>query len=527
MKKSFCTYADVLASPWGALRREEKPPVTDRVLRSTKLEDSIYVDLRSGDSSMDELEAQCSPKLKTFPALSRDIFQSMYSLIPRKNEEQSLSATARKLNAKLLEHVMESEDYPVLKDICEGRDLPSYEASGEFVTQVSDSLDELLENAGGDKGALNTLEKLEHSKQTQEQELAGLLEQLEASGSGNATLEQAVVDAANKADSKARQVEAVSKLVDANMAKNKDDIRTIVHVAAHHARERAEEVQNAVRAWSDEPGNMGRSPANLELLKMVKENDALARISKYLGRFREIFAQGKKNGYAYGRGEKYSLELGNDISRALSSELVMLASPETTPIFLRKYQRKQIKQYRRREPIYKGAGDIICCLDESGSMAGDLNAWGKAVALTLLDIAAGDNRSFALIHFSGPSSVKTDIFRPSQYTMAEKMAAAQTFLDGGTDFESPMWEAMRLMTEQRFENADIVFITDGMCHVSDAFIEELKDTQSRHAFEITGILLDQGDPGMDFSLKSFCQTIYRTSELMGDDIARKLICDRA
>ena len=53
------------------------------------------------------------------------------------------------------------------------------------------------------------------------------------------------------------------------------------------------------------------------------------------------------------------MELGSDISRALTSELAMLASPKTMPLFLQKYQRKQIKQYQRREPIYKGMGDII------------------------------------------------------------------------------------------------------------------------------------------------------------------------
>ena len=55
----------------------------------------------------------------------------------------------------------------------------------------------------------------------------------------------------------------------------------------------------------------------------------------------------------------------------------------------KKYQRKQVKQYQSREPIYKGMGDIICCLDESISTAGNPAAWGKAVALTLLEIAAG------------------------------------------------------------------------------------------------------------------------------------------
>lgn len=49
-------------------------------------------------------------------------------------------------------------------------------------------------------------------------------------------------------------------------------------------------------------------------------------------------------------GVKPTLELGNNLSRALTSELAMLATPETIPLFLRKYQQKRSKQYRRREP---------------------------------------------------------------------------------------------------------------------------------------------------------------------------------
>lgn len=246
----------------------------------------------------------------------------------------------------------------------------------------------------------------------------------------------------------------------------------------------------------------------------------------YALRFREIFAQGKRNGYAYGRGEKYSLELGNNLSRAITSELAMLASPLTTPLFLRKYQRWQIKQYQRREPIYKGMGDIICCLDESGSTKGDSAAWGKAVALTLLEIAADGKRNFALIHFSGSGSCQVDVFRPSEYTTEDKMRSAEIFLDGGTDFQTPMAKALRLMKDGGFENADIVFITDGECRLPVDCLTKLHQEQAAHRFTVTGVLLDIGKPSMDFSLKPFCQNIYRTSELAGDNIVRELINKR-
>ena len=50
--------------------------------------------------------------------------------------------------------------------------------------------------------------------------------------------------------------------------------------------------------------------------------------------------------------------------------------------------------------VYRGMGDIIRCPDESGSTEGKAAAWGKAVALTLLDIAEDGGRSFALIRYA-------------------------------------------------------------------------------------------------------------------------------
>ena len=389
----------------------------------------------------------------------------------------------------ILEHITQTEDYRTVKAVCEGRELPAYEAAAEFTAQTSGELDNLLSQLGGKPGAVQTLEKLEQAEKTAEDKLAALLEQLRGAPQDDPALSAAVVKAANDAESKRRQADAVNKLVDA-------------------------------------PGDMRKTDANAALLERVRDSKTLQDISRYLGRFREIFAQGKRNGYAYGRGEKYALELGNDLSRALTSELAMLAVPETLPLFLRKYQHRQIKQYRRREPVYKGAGDIICCLDESGSTAGDLAAWGKAVALTLLEIAQSEGRKFALVHFSGPGRFQTDVFLPGQSSLEEKLHAAETFLGGGTDFQTPLAEAERLMREGGFENADIAFITDGECSLPETCVEMLQKAQSELRFTVTGILLDEGNAGMDFSLKPFCQNIYRTSELTGDQIVGEIVLDR-
>ena len=129
-------------------------------------------------------------------------------------------------------------------------------------------------------------------------------------------------------------------------------------------------------------------------------------------------------------------------------------------------------------------------------------------------------------NLNGQGRFQTDRFLPKQTTVEDKLRAAETFLDGGTDFCTPMNEALRLMQEEGFDNADIVFITDGECLLPEEYISNLQKEQSARRFTITGILLDQESKGMDFSLKAFCQNIYRTSELTGDAVVAKVINDR-
>ena len=526
MKQYFRTVQSVLDSRWGNFQYAGIPAAqkTDRVLQSSKLEDCIYRDLSEGDENLETVQQEAASKLHSFPALSRDIFQSFYSLFPKRNDTEKLTAEAQKFNAKLLDHVTEDADYSTIKSICEGRELPAYEAASEFTAKIGAQLDDLLSELGGRDGTLKTLEKLQEARNQAQQKLAELLEQMRDSVQ-NPTLEQAVIDAANQAESKTQQSEAVAKMVDVMARQNKAAISECVSAAVSAAAEKAKEVQIILGAWSDDTGKMEKNAVNTELLQKVRQNPALLEISKHLGRFREIFAQGKRNGYAYGRGETYALELGNDLSRAIGSEFAMLASPQTLPLFVKKYQQRRLKQYRRREPIHKGMGDIICCLDESGSTRGDAAAWGKAVAMTLLDIAAENRRKFALIHFADSSSCKVDIFLPGQYSVQDKINAAETFLGGGTNFKQPLDEAIQLMGTG-FENADIVFLTDGLCELPEDYLAKLHKEQAARKFTVTGILLDAGSPGMDFSLMPFCQKIYRTSELAGDEIVRSVISQR-
>ena len=207
MKQYFRTVQSVLDSRWGNFQYTGTPAAqkTDRVLQSSKLEDCIYRDLSTDDENLEAIQQESTPKLHSFPALSRDIFQSFYSLFPKRTDADRLTAEAQKFNAKLLDHVTEDTDYPTIKSICEGRELPAYEAASEFTAKIGAQLDKLLSELGGKGSTLKTLEKLQAARNQAQQKLMELLEQMRDSVQ-NPTLEQAVIDAANQAESKTQQM---------------------------------------------------------------------------------------------------------------------------------------------------------------------------------------------------------------------------------------------------------------------------------------------------------------------------------
>lgn len=527
MRTYFRSLADVMTSPLAsAAKTFSRSAGQNRVFKSTKLEDMIYQDLRRGDTGLDGLESSCGEKLSTFPALSRDIYQSFYSLNVRKSDAGTLSETAKRFNAPILEEMMCGEDYPTIKAACEGRQLPAYEAAGEFVSQVAENLDSLMEQTGGEKKALDTLERLEQKRDDSMEQLQQFLEELEKSGP-SPELEKKALAAANRVQSQVNQANAVGRIVRDNAIKNKDSIAALIAQAGKAAAQKAESTAAAIMSWGygTDSNDPEKIEADRKLVEQVCQSKTLMEVARHLGRLKELINGKRKNGYAYGRGEKYSIELGGDINRALGSEFALLSTSETLPLFLRKLQRKGLKQYQRREPISKGSGDIICMLDESGS-AKEAAPWCKAVALVLLDIAMQGNRRFAVIHFAGIGHFQTDLFLPGQYDREDVLRAAETFLDGNTDYATPLKEALRLMEQEDFENADMVFVTDGACALPENFLTHLKEQQAKRIFHITGVLLDQGAVGFSFSLKPFCREILRTSQLTQEGIAQRLLEQR-
>ncbi len=83
----------------------------------------------------------------------------------------------------------------------------------------------------------------------------------------------------------------------------------------------------------------------------------LAYVAKFLGRYKDIYSNKKKKTAMSSDAERFMiLHQATAYQGALTSELSLLSDPKTIPVFAGKYQNKQLKQYRRREPISKGKG---------------------------------------------------------------------------------------------------------------------------------------------------------------------------
>jgi uncharacterized protein with von Willebrand factor type A (vWA) domain len=211
---------------------------------------------------------------------------------------------------------------------------------------------------------------------------------------------------------------------------------------------------------------------------------------------REIAAR-KRRAVAPQPIEMVSVAMGDDLARILPAELVLLALEATRYEFYRRRLEAGLLQYALewREPV--GRGSLVVCIDSSGSMAGQKDVKAKAVALGLLEIAMVQRRGFAAIFFGSRNDPMRTVRIPAgcRECAAEVLELATYFLGGGTDFELPLQAATQILEEEEWRRGDVVFITDGICEVSQSFLEKYRETKARKGFSTFSVLIDARDIG--------------------------------
>lgn len=277
------------------------------------------------------------------------------------------------------------------------------------------------------------------------------------------------------------------------------------------------------------PGELQRKDyaERVALMKRLN-NNRIRKFSALIGAMREAADASLRKRIHGVPSEVVGLELGDDLARLASDELVTLATPELEVDFLLRFLERRLAVWAVRGTERAGKGPLIVVCDESGSMEiediGHVSreAWSKALTLALARLAQAMRRPMFYIGFSSEHQQwSIDLSRPG-FEAAIEMT--EHFFSGGTSYERPLemalYECRTRFDAKRFGQADIVFITDDAYAWMDSdWVETFNRERGRLGVRVHGVLI--GEAVSDFStMQQVCDSVRTiTGVLAGDEVS--------
>ncbi|GAB2804329.1 VWA domain-containing protein [Streptomyces daliensis] len=297
------------------------------------------------------------------------------------------------------------------------------------------------------------------------------------------------------------------------------------NAAAKHAAATRHEAA-LTRTWGFDAAELERLPwdQRARLAERLRTG-RLAQWAELIGRFRRMAGGERARKVENTAGELIGVTLGDDLSRVIPSELAHLGLPALRAVFAARYAAGELMLYDHQGEQNTGRGAIVACVDTSHSMyaAGPggvtREAWAKACALALLDQARHARRDFVGILFSAADKLQVFRFpagRPAG--IAEALDFAETFLGGGTSYQSPLTAAGELL-EEEFNDAartrgDIVLITDDECGVTEEWMRGWNDAKRLLGFRVFGVAIGAPRAAETGSvLESLCDNLRTVEDL--------------
>ena len=260
-------------------------------------------------------------------------------------------------------------------------------------------------------------------------------------------------------------------------------------------KEEKEEKEEKEDIFLNFPKNFGKNKRKLEKniyqFSKFKLNNAIIKIVDELGKKKQSNSSKKNGEYVLSYENIEDIKIGNDIPKIIPNELLKLALNETEMQFYNDFYEKKLFEYEY-EKIYDDnknknlmKGDIICCLDVSGSMEDSPIRIAVNIIQEIISKLIKEKRKFYLILF------REEIIKEKLIKSLQDFENLIPYINpgGGTDFFSPIQRAIELVKEKK-EN-DILFISDG-CFESDLrenfknFYKQKKEID----FKIHSIIID-------------------------------------
>ncbi len=252
--------------------------------------------------------------------------------------------------------------------------------------------------------------------------------------------------------------------------------------------------------------------------ELLKNEKSIQELADLLGKMREAEIEIEEEAFEktiirqewvvdeFLKSEITGIHESDDLSNILSSEIALLSDEASESLFLKKYVDKslitfsyedkrlhQSKDYKTeifQKVRQKEKGPFIVCVDTSESMMGRPEQIAKVLCLSILKMAAKENRKAYLINFS--IGIETlDLF-----DIASNLDGIAKFLNmsfyGGTDISLPLYEAFRQLKTNDYKDADILVISDFIMYkVDDDVLREVRFHQQNKNTQFHSLTLSK------------------------------------
>lgn len=245
----------------------------------------------------------------------------------------------------------------------------------------------------------------------------------------------------------------------------------------------------------------------VKFIDNIDKNNYIEKIADSIGKKIDIEKITKnielKNNYSYtnkkidSKDEISGIYFSKDIENIIPEELSLLCNEEAEKLFKLKYIENRImcfdKSYYAFDELDKnktvsghkdGKGDMIICIDTSGSMKGVNEYIAKSIMFKILMKAIAENRNAYLINFS--TEIYTYKFNNSS-GVDELIKFLKLSYYGGSDIYKALYEANRIM--KKYNNNDVLVISDFIMedmpqYLVDICLKQRKDGNNFFAVSI-------------------------------------------
>ena len=483
-----------------------------------------YEKLKGQAQKLQELEESGKKELPTFPPLMQDVYSSLYKMAPELRSNGEILPSHR-FHRTVIEQLMKTSEFKELRTYTKLDEFNSAMATlslaGKTLALVPKDIQDKAKEMNNLEGQIESLEDQVEGTNNLLNQAAGQIAKAKAVGQETKSLQAQASEAEMSLKEAKQKLNNLEQALEEEIENKIPELRGAIRKATKEALEDVKETSEFLEQWGSDAGELQNMPVEEKLRRaqVLQNSDKMRQLAKLVGKFKRLALATQRTKIKEALSEVYDVVRGSDLDRVLPSEFDNLAHPLMKLDFYKRLVEGNLLIYEKKGKEKVGKGPIIVCCDNSGSMLGSKEFWSKAVALALLEIAKLQKRNYACIHFgSANEPIKLIEVPNGQASFETAVEIGSYFLNGGTDFMKPLTEATNLVEKQEFKKADIVFITDGECSVSDEFLKKFKEIKKEKAFKVISILVDMGST-TPAAVAEFSDDVQFISELSTEEAA--------